>query len=292
MTGRIVVAGDAHLGAERADVAAFTDFLEEQYRNRAETDALVLLGDVWDMIRRDPFGSAWETSETITRIRRLADELPVYFVFGNHDAHLRNLDKSLYDVSFREELALDSGDARIRFRHGKSFDRLQFDALSNHLSGPGDRGDIDPTNGAKDPVVEKGRAILQTQKRRLRTAYETIGNGAVFGDSTGTDVTRSPVDTTYPRRERRAHAFLERIPEDKLVYGHTHSPYVHPENVAANPGSWKSTAPVHNTYLVIENGDIGLYRHDVDGPDAPIDPATFHDGLPGEGDTIDRSEAS
>ncbi|SNZ11984.1 UDP-2,3-diacylglucosamine pyrophosphatase LpxH [Natronoarchaeum philippinense] len=251
---------------------------------------MVLLGDVWDMIRRDPFGSAWETSETITRLRRLADELPVYFVFGNHDTHLRNLDTSLYDVAFRDEVVLDSGDASIRFRHGKAFDRLQFDALSNSLSGPGDRGDIDPTRGAKDPIVAKGRSILQAQKRRLESVYETIGGGDEPDHVTASDGGAEPADPTYPRRERRAHTYLERIPEDKLIYGHTHSPYVHPDNVAANPGSWKSTAPVHNTYLVIEDGDIELYQHDADGADAPIAAEAFDDGLlDGEDDTEQSS---
>ncbi|WP_254525952.1 metallophosphoesterase family protein [Natrinema caseinilyticum] len=292
MAERIVVAGDAHLGAEHADVAAFTAFLEEQYRNRAEIDALILLGDVWDMIRRDSFGSAWETSETITRIKRLADELPVYVVFGNHDTHLRNLDTSLYNVAFRDEFVLDSGDASIRFRHGNAFDRLQFDALSNRLSGPGDRGDIDPTRGAKDPLVAKGRSILQAQKRRLRTVYETIGSGRGPDHIATSNGSASPADPTYPRRERRAHAFLEQIPEDKLVYGHTHTPYVHPDNVAANPGSWKVTAPVHNTYLVVEDGKIELYRHDADGPDAPIDPTALRDGLLDDRDVADRSAVS
>ncbi|WP_435345935.1 metallophosphoesterase [Haloarchaeobius sp. HRN-SO-5] len=280
MSGKIVVAGDAHLGAEHADVAAFNDFLESRYRRRDELQSLVLLGDVWDMIRRDPFGCAWETSETITQIKRLADEIPVYFVFGNHDTHLRHLDSAFYDVQFHDDLVMESGDTSIRFCHGKSFDRLQFDALSNHLSGPGDRGDIDPTNGLKDPIVAKGRDIVQTQKRRLRSTYESLRSGDAA------DV------TPHPRREQRAHAYLERIPEDKLVYGHTHNPYVHPDNVAANPGSWKSTAPVHNTYLVIENGDLALYRHSDGDDDELVDPVAMDDGPATEAGRPEGSTAS
>lgn len=279
MTEKIVVVGDTHLGAEHADVDAFNDFLDERYRKRDELDALVLLGDVWDMIRRDSFGCAWETSKTITAIKRLADELSVYLVFGNHDSHLRHLDSALYDVEFRDEFVLESGDSRIRFCHGNAFDKLQFDALSNHLSGAADRGDIDPTNGLKDPIVARGREILQVQKHRLRSAYDTIRPGK-------TSI------ATFPRRERRAHAYLERIPEEKLVYGHTHSPYVHPDNIAANPGSWKSTAPVHNTYLVIENGNITLHRHNDEGDDETIDTATFRNACSDEGEETDRPTAS
>lgn len=282
MTGPIVVAGDAHLGAERADADAFESFLAEQSR-RDDLAALVLLGDVWDMIRRDPFGCAWETSETIAHLKRLADGTAVYVVFGNHDTHLRHLDASRYDVAFREELVLESGDASVRFCHGESFDRLQFDALSTRLSGPGDRSDVDPTKGLKDPAVARGRELvlaqkrrLLTQKRRLRTVYETVRPGGTTDERGTADERETTREPTYPRRERRAHAFLDRIPEDKLVYGHTHSPYVHPDDAVANPGSWTTTAPVHNTYLEIDDGTIALYRHARDGPDELVDPAAVH----------------
>ncbi|MFC7133070.1 MULTISPECIES: metallophosphoesterase [Salinibaculum] len=257
MTGRILVAGDVHLGSEHADVDAFNSFLQAQSRNQHSVDHLVLLGDVWDLIRRDPFGVAWETSETITHLKRLASEVPVHFVFGNHDTHLRHLDRTLYDVEFRNELVLGSGDHDIRFCHGEAFDRFQSDALSKHLSGPGDRGDIDPTRGLKDPVVAWGRELVQTQKRRLKRARTSVLSGDDDGE-------------VYPRRERRAHAYLDAVPEDKLVYGHTHRPYVRPDNAVANPGTWKASAPDSNTYLVIDDGAIALYRHVVSGPDEPV----------------------
>lgn len=263
MTDRIVVAGDAHLGSATADEAAFGAFLDGVYEDRARVDHLVLLGDVWDLVRRDPFGCVWETSETVTRIKRVASALPVHLVFGNHDAHLRGLDDALYDVAFRETLALESGDAAVRFCHGNEFDRLQSDRLSAFLSGRGDRGDIDPTRGRKDPVVAKGRELVAAGKRRLRT-----GLGRDRGDAT------ESAGAPFPRRERRAHAYLETVPEDKLVFGHTHAPYVRADGAVANPGSWKSTAPVHNTYLVVADGSMTLYRHRTGGADEPVDAPT------------------
>lgn len=250
MADRILVAGDVHLGSDNADGEAFDDFLDGIDRDAA--GQVVLLGDVWDLVRRDSFGCAWDASETVTRIKRLAAAVPVHVVFGNHDSHLRNLDGKLYDVQFHEEYVADSGDCSVRFCHGQAFDRWQFEALSTYLSGPGDRGDVDPTRGLKDPVVAGGRRLLHRGKRRLRAA---------LGDARGDG------GWHYPRRERRAHAYLETVTEDKLVYGHTHAPYVHPDNRAANPGSWKVTAPVHNTYLEIEDGDIALYRYNRSGAD-------------------------
>jgi UDP-2,3-diacylglucosamine pyrophosphatase LpxH len=258
VTDTIVVAGDVHLGSDAADTAAFESFLRAQYRNRAAVDGLVLLGDVWDLVRRDPFGVAWETSETITLLKRLASDLPTHLVFGNHDTYLRHLDEALYEVAFHDELVLQSGDSDVRFCHGEAFDRLQSDTLSTRLSGPGDRGDIDPTGGRKDPVVSRGREAVQRGKRRLRRVHAALRPGATVGES-------------YPRRERRAHAYLDAVPEDKLVYGHTHRPYVRPDNAVANPGTWKTTAPEANTYLVVADGTMALYRHVPSGEDERVD---------------------
>lgn len=244
MTSTVLAAGDVHLGSAHANDDAFNGFLDEVYDRRSDVAELVLLGDVWDLIRRDPFGCAWETAGTIQRLQRLAAALPVRLVVGNHDTYLRTLDASRYGIDVRDEYVLSQGDHTIRFCHGHAFDAFQFDALSRYLSGPGDRGDIDPTRGRKDPLVAAARTYARRGTNLLRSALP-------FGADS----------VTYSRRERRAHAFLDTIPEDKLVYGHTHTPYVHHENVAANPGSWKATAPTHNTYLRIEDGDVQLFKY-------------------------------
>ncbi|WP_440991771.1 metallophosphoesterase [Haloarchaeobius baliensis] len=259
MTGTVVIAGDVHLGSENANAEAFNGFLDSIRHEREDVTEVVLLGDVWDMIRRDPFGVAWESADTISRLQALAAEVPVRLLLGNHDTYLGELDDARYDVAFMDEYAVEQGGTTIRFVHGNAFDRLQFDVLSSRLSGPGDRGDIDPTGGRKDPVVAAFRETVKRGHQRVQ-ALPLVGS-----------VASSDAAASYSRRQRRAHAFLESIAEDKLVYGHTHSPYVHHENVAANPGSWKATAPVHNTYLVLEDGHLELYRYREYGEDEQLD---------------------
>ena len=244
---RVVAVGDVHLGAHNANVAAFDAFLEDLHRDLETIDEVVLLGDLWDMVRRDPFGVAWETAGTLERLKRLARAIPVHFIFGNHDVYLEALDATRYELAFHTEYTIERDGTRILFRHGSEFDGLHSDRLSRYLSGAGDRGDIDPTRGRKDPVVDGIRDAVATVKTQLRTDGGTT--------------------PSYPRRERRAHAFLRSAPADKLVHGHTHAPYVHHENIAANPGSWKSTAPVHNTYVEITGDRLSLYRYRPDGAD-------------------------
>ena len=250
---RVIVAGDAHLGAHNANVEAFNDFLEDIYQDRSVIEEVILLGDLWDMVRRDPFGVAWETATTLERLKRLANAIPVQFIFGNHDLYLQELDDTRYELEFRTEYTLEQDGTRILFRHGNEFDGLHSNLLSKYLSGKGDRGDIDPTRGRKDPVVAGVRDAVDRFKSQLRT------DGG------------SARARTYPRRERRAHEFLRTAAADKLVYGHTHSPYVHHDNLAANPGSWKSTTPVHNTYVEITEGQLALYQYRVDGEDERLE---------------------
>ena len=249
---RVIAAGDVHLGADNANVEAFNAFLDDLYQNRTSVDEVVLLGDLWDMVRRDPFGVAWETADTLERLKRLAGKVPVRFVLGNHDMYLRNLDTTRYELDIRNSYTLEQDGTRIKFRHGDEFDRLHSNRLSNYLSGAGDRGDIDPTRGRKDPVVAGVRNVVCNIKTRLLT------DGG------------SPA-RAYPRREQRAHDYLGSADADKLVYGHTHSPYVHHDNIAANPGSWKSTAPLHNTYVEITRGELALYQYSTEGEDERIE---------------------
>lgn len=251
-TGRVVVAGDVHLGAETADADSFDAFLATLYRDRDELDEVVLLGDVWDLVRRDPFGVALETAGTLESLARLSQAVPVTYVLGNHDVHLQGLDDARYDLAFRDEYTFEQAGTRIHVRHGNDFDALQSNRLSRYLSGPGDRGEIDPTRGLKDSVVARVRDAVGGLKRGFRSRLRTDGG--------------SPVPS-YPRRERRAHEYLATIADDKLVYGHTHAPYVHHENLAANPGSWKTTAPVSNTYVEVVDGRLALYEFRPDRAD-------------------------
>lgn len=50
-------------------------------------------------------------------------------------------------------------------------------------------------------------------------------------------------------------------PGDKLVYGHTHKPFINEENTVANTGSWVDEGPAdrpRNTYVTIDGGRMKL----------------------------------
>ena len=61
------------------------------------------------------------------------------------------------------------------------------------------------------------------------------------------------------RAERKIAQKLESVklmPEEILVYGHTHKPFCKKDK--ANTGSWVSDAAKTNSYLIIDNGKMEL----------------------------------
>ncbi len=50
-----------------------------------------------------------------------------------------------------------------------------------------------------------------------------------------------------------------------LVFGHTHRPFVSKDNKLVNAGSWVSDAPVHNTFVELDGGQIRLFVFDSKG---------------------------
>lgn len=48
----------------------------------------------------------------------------------------------------------------------------------------------------------------------------------------------------------------------RLVFGHTHKPFVSSDCLLANSGSWVGTEDIHNTYLEIDGNDIRLMQYD------------------------------
>jgi predicted phosphodiesterase len=64
-----------------------------------------------------------------------------------------------------------------------------------------------------------------------------------------------------------AHLALGMQPGEKLVYGHTHKPFINEEKTVANTGSWVDEGPAdrpRNTYVVIEGGRMELKQFGKD----------------------------
>ena len=59
--------------------------------------------------------------------------------------------------------------------------------------------------------------------------------------------------------ERKAYDRIRGQPNEILVFGHTHHPFINAEENVANSGSWVTEAAVHNTYLELSKGKPRLF---------------------------------
>ena len=57
-------------------------------------------------------------------------------------------------------------------------------------------------------------------------------------------------------RSRASHIFLGLRKGDRLIFGHTHRPFL--DKYVANTGSWVSDSSIQNTYVMIDNGEMTL----------------------------------
>ena len=57
--------------------------------------------------------------------------------------------------------------------------------------------------------------------------------------------------------EKKALASVQ--PNEVLIFGHTHRPFINQNENLANTGSWITSSPIHNTYVRVENGKPRLF---------------------------------
>jgi len=247
---KVVVTSDHHLGSATADKEAFNAFLDV-LQNDDKLTHFVLLGDVVDMWRRDAAGVFLENHDTISKVFALQSRgVKVYYLAGNHDYHVLNLQLPSYPFRFLSELEIPDGPVTYRFVHGHNYDpeqkehiiallcRTMSDNLGNFES------NLWTNLNHFEEVLEK---------------YPIIGSKSEV---------RELVDRLRRRPEERLQSSIDKIneiackdakPNQILVFGHTHAPFINKTENVVNSGSWVKDAKIHNTYVEISEGKPRLY---------------------------------
>lgn len=250
----IVVASDVHLGYGRANREAFMRFLDESGRSLGRSDHFILLGDIFDFWRRNNVAVVLENEDVVERLESLA--ATVHYVPGNHDFTFAKLNASgtgLFNI--QKTLTLrDEGNA-FTFIHGH-----QLEVLSN----------LEPL------TIEEYEELCVSLCQRtgdfigdlLSFFWDSIHLSFKRGDKRREMV--QSIDA-IPEKRRDMHKidrlarsrvkdlFLGLGKDDRLVYGHTHRPFL--DGSVANVGCWVSDATVQNTYLKVENGEMQLLQY-------------------------------
>ncbi|MGB6526662.1 MAG: metallophosphoesterase [Candidatus Nitrosopolaris sp.] len=80
---KAIIVSDLHLGYEKCNATAFTDFLEDCISSGISKEySLFILGDLWDLWRKHDIIYSRESDEVLSLINQFKD---VYYLPGNHD---------------------------------------------------------------------------------------------------------------------------------------------------------------------------------------------------------------
>jgi UDP-2,3-diacylglucosamine pyrophosphatase LpxH len=211
----------------------------------------VLLGDVVDMWRRDASGVFLEAHDTVRKLLTLkAKGVQIFYVAGNHDYHVLDLNNPNYPIQFNRELTLTDGPVTYRFVHGYEFDpeqKVPFMAFLCRV--------MSDTGGA----VENH---LWTDFNSLNGIFSKIEPSFVK-----TDIAAAAAHL-HRRPEERLKDSLSGInstackqvkPGEVLVFGHTHVPFMNKTENVVNSGSWVKDSSPYDTYVELSEGKPHLF---------------------------------
>ena len=276
----IIAVSDVHLGYLKEDdsnqslsnKSGFCDLLRD-IDARDDINHLVICGDMLDMWRRDMVGVTIENLDVLNMLQSLSKKIDVHYLAGNHDYHIRHLNRYSYPFGFREckdpkegIILKDSGKSYI-FKHGYDLEpgMAESEAIFDLMCSTSDE-----VGEFKSHVYSSIGEFWKQGKQ----AWESIGGGATKF-FTGVDKAWKPDDRNEgkflegnkirkPLRERLQteedfdfEALKEHLANDAtLVFGHTHKPFHYPNII--NLGSWITTLPVNSLYLEIKDGQEKL----------------------------------
>ncbi|HEY3273171.1 MAG TPA: UDP-2,3-diacylglucosamine diphosphatase [Methanocella sp.] len=248
----IIVISDVHLGYGRSNSESLRKFLEQC----AEIDIehFVILGDLMDFWRTNNAKVIVDYQNILGQIGRL-EAKNVYYIPGNHDYLIHRLARRYpehYPFKVSKKLVLEDGGTRFNFVHGYELEVL----------------------ASLEPMTIE---LYEQFSDRMCFSQRVIGGFAtwVWGlVENRNEITANVGQMRLPPHERSnfdreralatsagAYLVLGMHPGEKLVYGHTHKPFINEDKTVANTGSWVDEGPgdrPRNTYIRIEEGRMEL----------------------------------
>jgi UDP-2,3-diacylglucosamine pyrophosphatase LpxH len=251
---KVVVCSDQHLGYTNSQADEFRSFLD-YVAKRNDIGALIVLGDLVDMWRRDVSGLFLEYSDVADRLSTLRRSgISIYIVAGNHDYHLLRLQDPGYHFEFHKDLSLNSSKEGLNyiFKHGWEFDLAQqppvMEALCHNLS--------DDAGNARSRVYN----FLMILKERLSDLFDFHG-----GSDEYIRHLMEPAETRLKPYLTDVEGKACRSLNDNeiLIFGHTHRPFVSDDKRVVNTGSWVSEPQTNykfNTFVELDGDQVVLFR--------------------------------
>ena len=228
---KAILVSDLHLGYEKCNVAAFTDFLEDCISNGTSKEySLFILGDLWDLWRKHDIIYSKESNEVLSLINQFK---MIYYLPGNHDhitldAAQNYPDFNCYNIS--KYFRIKSGEKTFFLVHGHELEVIS-KLISLKLS-------------EYDKISDELCRMNDTEGNMASYLHETYHKLFKQGQPQITDF----LQTAEQRQEMDAidkfakskakYPLLGMQLNDILIFGHTHRPYIDIENKVINTGAW------------------------------------------------------
>jgi UDP-2,3-diacylglucosamine pyrophosphatase LpxH len=245
----ILVVSDVHLGFDKCNRDEFLDFLNK-YQG-TEIDHLVLLGDIFDFWRCNNAEVVEKNDAIMVKINDL-NAKNIHYIAGNHDYYLLDLNKRYtYPFIVSKYLRLEEGGKSFFFIHGHELEAILwefpasleiYEKLSNQMCFNKDSA------GQILSRIWDIKGLLN--KRRFRKDMYKEPNQ------------RKNIDKVYNFAVSSGKYFLLGMkPDENLVFGHTHRPFINQDKTVVNTGSWVDELPskdYQNSYVEISEGQMEL----------------------------------
>ena len=240
----IAVISDVHLGVPQCRAASLLSYL-----NSIDPKQIILNGDIFDIQKRK--GKYWprEHQRVVRKLLAFAvDDVPVYYVTGNHDAALRRfsgVEMGLINLVDRMEITCQ--DKKYLVVHGDVFD--------SHTQGL-----LHKFGGFAYDVILGFHSRVNTLRMHFgRTPYS-------FNALLDTCVPK--VEHIISRYEERAMTYAAHAGYDGVICGHIHKPCMKQAVFGGravdylNSGDWVD----HCTALEYANGQWHLHKQEYTKP--------------------------
>jgi len=276
----IIAVSDVHLGYLKEDdskqslsnKSGFCKLLKD-IDARDDINHLVICGDMLDMWRRDMVGVTIENLDVLNMLQSLSKKIDVHYLAGNHDYHIRHLNRPSYPFRFSEckdpkegIILKDSGKSYV-FKHGYDLEpgMAESEALFDLMCSTSDEvGDFKSRiYSSLGEFWKQGKQAWESAGLGFTEFFKGVDNAWKPDDRDASKfLDGNKISKPLPERLQKEEDFdfkalKEHLANDAiLVFGHTHKPF-HYKNII-NLGSWITTYPVHSIYLEIKDGQERL----------------------------------
>ena len=247
----ILVLSDVHLGYEKCNKQAFSNFLDKY--DSGDIDHLVLLGDLFDFWRRSNAEIITENNDIIDKLLKL-NAKEINYIIGNHDYYMHKLSERYGDnfpFILSKNLRLEDGGNKFYFTHGYEFEAIYMEPVtlemyeefsekmcfSEDIIGDlaGHIWSLIQGNDLKEKLEKNPRSRLESSEELKKIYKLAISKGKGF--------------------------LMGMKSDETLVFGHTHGPFINKEKTVVNSGSWVNellSKEYQNSYVEISNGNVEL----------------------------------